>query len=118
MPSSIRLATTVNKSRRKLEQIASTALASHTVTTLRTKGVVPPFSNLKAGKSLTNSLNASAYPQRKDLGHSPAFAIGFMARRATASPTAGPGSVPERRHVQRRQASECPNRSLPKAGPR
>ena len=49
------------------------------------------FSSLKAG-NLTDSLSAPACPQRKKLGHPPAFAIGLMAlwqervaRRATAS---------------------------------
>ena len=39
-----------------------------------------PFSNPKAGISLTDSLSAPTWPQRKDLGPSPEFAIGLVAR--------------------------------------
>ena len=63
---------------RELEQVASTAQASHTATTLRTRAAVPTFSSPKA-ISLTDLLNASAWLQRKNLGTSPAFRIGLMA---------------------------------------
>ena len=61
--------------------MASTAPASHTATTSRTRAAVQPFSNPKAGGfSLTDSLSAPTLPQRKDLGPSPEFAIGLVAR--------------------------------------
>ena len=79
MPSSIRLATTVNKSRSKLEQIASTAPESHTVTTVQHQRRCAALFQPK-GRKLTDPVRAPAWPQRKNFGHSPAFAIGLMAR--------------------------------------
>ena len=65
----------MNKSRSELEQVASTAQASHTATTLRTRGAVLLVSSLKV-EILTDSPRACAWPQRKDSGHPTAFAIG------------------------------------------
>ena len=74
-----------------------TPLSASNRTTQR-KADVRLVSSPRAGHCLTDSLKASTWPQRKNSGTSPAFALAYGRKEWPDVP-------------RRRQASECPNRA-------